>query len=297
MSLDPHIRHAEFALKLITWNLQWGRGIDGRVDMPRVVRTAREIADFDVLCVQEIADNFPGLEGCDDRDQFAELDSLLPGYARIEGYGVDVAGEGPRRRRFGNAIYSRYRVHSARRHALPWPCDAKKHTMPRVAVEATLQAPLGAIRLTTTHLEYYSERQRLAQARRLRELHAEACERIHAARPDNPDANSTFNPTPQTTRAILTGDFNFPPEEPSYGEIQQPIEGAPALRDAWRIVHGHRPHVPTFCVHDHEYSKTPYCCDFIFVSEDLAARVRRIEVDSETQASDHQPVLLELDAT
>ena len=26
-------------MKLITWNLQWGRGIDGRVDLARVVRT------------------------------------------------------------------------------------------------------------------------------------------------------------------------------------------------------------------------------------------------------------------
>ena len=282
-------------LKLITWNLQWGRGLDGRVDLPRIVKTARAIADFDVFCVQEIADNFPGLEGNDERDQFAELGSLLAGYARIQGYGVDVMGEDGKRRRFGNAIFSRYGVTSARRHALPWPVDAKRATMPRVAVEATLQAPLGAIRVMTTHLEYYSEMQRMAQARRLRELHAEACGRIATPRPENADANATFSPTPQTTRAILTGDFNLPPEEPSYDEIQRPIEGAPGYRDAWRIANGHRPHVPTFCVHDDKHSKTPYCCDFIFVSEDLAARVRRVEVDSDTKDSDHQPVLLELD--
>jgi endonuclease/exonuclease/phosphatase family metal-dependent hydrolase len=254
------------------------------------------MADFDVFCVQEVADNFPDLEGNDDRDQFAELRGLLPGYACIQGYGVDVAGDGGRRRRFGNAIFSRYGITSARRHALPWPPEPRHATMPRMAVEATLQAPLGAIRVATTHLEYYSEAHRLAQARRLRELHAEACGRAAVALPASADANPTFSPAPQTTRAILTGDFNFPPDEPSHDAIQEPLEeGRPAYRDAWAIAHDRRPHVPTFCVHDREYSKDPYCCDFIFVSADLAARVRRVEVDSETQDSDHQPVLLELD--
>jgi hypothetical protein len=28
-------------------------------------------------------------------------------------------------------------------------------------------------------------------------------------------------------------------------------------------------------VHDARYAKTPYCCDFAFVSEDIAPRIRR----------------------
>jgi endonuclease/exonuclease/phosphatase family metal-dependent hydrolase len=48
-------------------------------------------------------------------------------------------------------------------------------------------------------------------------------------------------------------------------------------------------------VHDRTWRDEPYCCDFIYVSEDLAKQVRSIEVDTNTQASDHQPVLLQLD--
>ena len=284
-------------MKLVTWNIQWGRGIDGRVDLARIVETARAFADFDVLCVQEVADNFParGLEGNDDRDQFAGLGKLLPGYTRVQGYGVDLDGEDGRRRRFGNAIFSRYTVLSARRHALPWPADPSVDTMPRVAVEATLEAPMGAIRVTTTHLEYYSDVQRQAQARRLRELHAEACARALRPPPASREGGP-FDPTPQTGLAILVGDFNFPPENRAYEEIQAPLEGGlPRYRDAWPILNGHHPHKPTFCVHSHVYSKTPYCCDFVFVSEPLAGRVRALAVDSATQASDHQPVLVEID--
>jgi endonuclease/exonuclease/phosphatase family metal-dependent hydrolase len=284
-------------LRLITWNIQWGRGIDGRVDLERIVRHARALADFDVLCLQEVADNFPapGLAGNDDRDQFAELARLLPGYTCLQGFGVDMAGGGSRRRRFGNALFSRYGVLSARRHALPWPADPGKSTMPRVAIEATLQAPMGAVRLTTTHLEYFSEVQRRRQAVRLRNLHDEACQR--AAQPAGVTrAGSPFDAIAQTVHAILVGDFNFPPEHAAYGDIQGALAGnGPRYRDAWPLAHGHHPHAPTFCLHSSEYSRTPYCCDFAFVSDSLAERVRSVEVDAATQLSDHQPVLVEID--
>jgi endonuclease/exonuclease/phosphatase family metal-dependent hydrolase len=282
-------------MKLITWNIQWGRGIDGRVDLERIVRTAREMADFDVLCVQEVADNFPDLPGNDDRNQFAELARLLPDFTAIEGIAVDVAGDGARRRRFGNAIYTRNAVSSVRRHALPWPADAAKDTMPRMAIEATLRVAMGALRVTTTHLEYYSEVQRRAQAQRLRHLHDEAC--LRAATPGKQTSDGgPFDATPQAISAILVGDFNFPPENPAYGDIQHSLAaGTPAYRDAWVLTHDRHPHTPTFCVHSGAYSKTPYCCDFVFVSADCARRVHAVEVQSQTQASDHQPILLEFD--
>ena len=282
-------------MRLITWNIQWGRGIDGRVDLARIVAHAKRIADFDVICLQEVADNFPALEGNDETNQFAALAALLPGYTPVEGLGVDVAGSGRRRRRFGNLVFSRLPVLAVRRHGLPWPADPGKESMPRVAIEATLKLPLGPVRLTTTHLEYYSGIQRAAQVQRLRELHDEACDRARLPGPPAGEGGP-FDLAPQTRSAILTADFNFPPQNPAYEEIQKPLASkGPAYRDAWAHVHGRRPHEPTFCVHARLYSRQPYCCDFIYVSEDLAPRIRSIEVDGLTRASDHKPVLLTLD--
>jgi endonuclease/exonuclease/phosphatase family metal-dependent hydrolase len=73
----------EATMKLLSWNIQWGRGMDGRVDLARVVRDLRRSGDFDVICLQEVAVNFPGLPGNDARDQVAELSRLLPGYVPI----------------------------------------------------------------------------------------------------------------------------------------------------------------------------------------------------------------------
>jgi endonuclease/exonuclease/phosphatase family metal-dependent hydrolase len=278
-------------VKLITWNLQWSRGIDGRVDLARIVKTARAIADFDVFCVQEVADNFPALEGNDDRDQFAEYARLLPGFNVVAAPAVDVAGDGPRRRRFGVAIYTRLPVVSSRSHALPWPGDRGKQSMPRTAAEATLQTSSGPVRVTTTHLEYYSEIQRNAQAARLRELNDEAGSRV-SQRGARTHEGGPFDITAQTEAAILTGDFNCKTDSVAYAEIQR---GSLPYRDAWTIANPGEAHTPTFCVHDHSYSKEPYCCDFIFVTDELAPRVRKVTVDSATQDSDHQPVFIEIE--
>ena len=282
------------AMKLITWNIQWGRGLDGRVDLSRIVAHARAMTDFDVLNLQEVAENFPALEGNDEADQFAQLAALLPGYTALPGYGVEVPGQG-RPRRFGNIILTRLPVLFVRRHALPWPADPGKESMPRVAIEATVQCPLGPVRITTTHLEYYSDVMRSAQANRLRDLQDEACAR--ALLPGHPtQEGGPFDLPPQTVSAILTADFNFPPENPSYDAIQQPIAcGGPGYVDAWTLVNGRKAHDPTFCVFDLRYAKRPYCCDFVFVSEDLAPRVRAVRVDTDTKLSDHQPVLMALD--
>ena len=281
-------------MKLVTFNMQWGLGVDGRVDLPRIVAAARAMADFDVLCLQEVADNYPALKGNTGMNQFAALAALLPGFTAIEGIGVDVEGD-ERRRRFGNMIFTRLPVLSVRRHALPWPADPGVSSMPRVAIEATLALPMGPVRVTTTHLEYYSARQRNAQAGRLHALHDEACER--ALRPGKSEAaRGPFDATPQTVSAILSADFNFPPEDAAHDALMAPLPGGgPAYRDAWQVANPREAHPPTFCVHDRTWRDEAYCCDFIYVSEDLASQVRAVEVDTQTQASDHQPVLLHLD--
>ena len=62
--------------------------------------------------------------------------------------------------------------------------------------------------------------------------------------------------------------------------------------DAWQLKHPADPHPPTFCLHGKEHGDAPYCCDHVFVSLDLAPRIAAVRVNLETQASDHQPVIV-----
>jgi endonuclease/exonuclease/phosphatase family metal-dependent hydrolase len=278
-------------MKLITWNVQWALGMDGVCDPRRVVRHAREMADFDILCLQEVADNFPELAANDGGNQFAAFADLLPGYTAIEGAALDIAGKNGRRKRFGNMILSRYPVAQILRYTLPWEADATRN-MPRMLIEVVVLSPLGPLRVMTTHLEYSSDKLRKAQVEAIREIHRSACERESYRREDGP---GTYVRMPGSHSAILTGDFNMKPEDGTKRRISDPFEAeAPALVDTWAAAHPEATHPPSFCLYDQTYGP-PHCCDFIFATEDLIERVQRVEYDVDTKVSDHQPVLIELE--
>lgn len=282
-------------MKLITWNIQWGRGADGQVDLDRVVLHAQRFADFDVLCVQEVSAGHRQLPGCDGSDQFVQLAARLPGYEPVAGVATDVLDSAGQRRRFGNMLFSRLPVRQVFRHLLPWPAENGVMSMQRVAIEATLDTPLGLLRVTTTHLEYYSASQRAAQIDRLRDLHREAVAHARVTRP-GAASDGAFEPMPRAKAAVLVGDFNFKDDDPAYAQLLAPMDpDTPAYRDAWELAHPGIPHEPTVGVHDKEqWPGPPFTCDFVCVSADIADRVRDVRVDAASDASDHQPMLLEL---
>lgn len=275
-------------MKLVTWNTQWCCGTDGVVSPERIVDGARAMCDFDVLCLQEISANYPGLAGNPGHDQPALLRELLPGFQVFFGAAVDEFNADGQRRQFGNLVATRLPVAQVQHHALPWPADGGVRSMPRMVTVVTVKDPaLGPVRVMTTHLEYYSKSQRMAQARALRDLHIQACG--HAAAPPAPsDDGSPFETRLHTANAILCGDFNLGSGDPEYPVL------AERLHDSWRLLHGELPQPPTFRVYDRTYGPEPVACDFVFVSDGLKDRVLRLDIDGITQVSDHQPVAVEL---
>src|SRR5712692_5997086 len=105
-------------IKLITWNIQWGLGCDGIVDLQRIKSVALEMADFDILCLQEVANNFPGLPGSRATDQAKELATLFLDYQAIFGAAVEILVDG-KIHQFGNMIISKLPVLQVFRHLLP----------------------------------------------------------------------------------------------------------------------------------------------------------------------------------
>ncbi len=70
-------------MRLITWNIQYGKGCDGKTDLARIVREAKAMGDADVYCFQEISTNFMKLD--DGAAQDSILAALLPSpYANLQ---------------------------------------------------------------------------------------------------------------------------------------------------------------------------------------------------------------------
>jgi endonuclease/exonuclease/phosphatase family metal-dependent hydrolase len=95
---------------------------------------------------------------------------------------------------------------------------------------------------------------------------------------------------------VITGDFNLEPDDPLHARMGAPFgDGTPPLVDAWEAAHPGVPHPPTFRIYEKERPGQPELhCDFIFVSDGLRPRLKGVMVDTQTQVSDHQPVLLTL---
>jgi endonuclease/exonuclease/phosphatase family metal-dependent hydrolase len=281
-------------MKLLSWNIQWGRGMDGRVDLARILRTIHEAGDFDVICLQEVAVNFPGLPGSRGEDQVAELAAGLPGYTAVYGAATDVPDGRGGRSQFGNAIFSRLPVGQVWRHLLPWPAEPDTPSMQRVLVEMVVNADIGPLRVMTTHLEYYSLRQRQAQIGAIRRLHAEACA-MSGRPPLAEERGGSFEVFARPAEALLCGDMNFPASAPERAQILAPFsDGTAGFRDAWAVLRSGDPHAPTVGIHPVDFVNQPECFDFVFVTEGLASRLKAHGIDAATEASDHQPVWVEL---
>lgn len=279
-------------MRLLTWNIQWGLGIDDRVDLARIAQHARTF-DPDVICLQEVADNMPDLAGNDEADQFAAIAALLPGYQAITGAGVEIFDETGDRRRFGNMILSRLPVRQVLRHQLPWT-GAPGLNMPRMLIEASIAAPVGPVRVMTTHLEYFSAELRVSAVEAIRTAHAAAASREATPRQSG---GGPYTFMPGSRSAILTGDFNMRPHDPTRLRLLEPFaDDAPVFIDAWKARHGETPHPPSFCIADQRYGE-PHCADYVLVTPDLARRVSDVVYDTQTRLSDHQPVLIVIDDT
>lgn len=275
---------------ILTWNVQWGQGCDGRVDLGRVAGVIRAMGGADVICLQEVARFYPDVDG-KGADQVAELSALFPDHAAFFGPAVDRLGfGGAPRRQFGNLILSRLPVLQVFVHPLPRPAEGGIKHMPRAAIEATVAMPWGPLRVVTAHLEYHSARQRAAQIARLRALHSEIT--ANAALPPADPGQGIYAAHLRPASLALCGDLNILPDDPEYAALFMPFsDGAPAIQDAWRTARPGETHQPSCGLHDRkQWPQGGHCRDYFALTPDVAARIDSLECDLATDASDHQPV-------
>lgn len=124
-------------VRVMTWNIHGGVGLDGRRDLRRIVECARR-HDADILALQEVGArrHVPG--AADDFNYLAEELGNHAAESRLV-----TAPDG----HYGHAVISRWSLSGTRLHDI-----SHGRREPRAAIETVVHTPFGRLHLVAAHL-------------------------------------------------------------------------------------------------------------------------------------------------
>ena len=271
------------AVRVATYNIQFGIGLDGRYDLPRIVDA---VAGADVIALQEVTRGFIRNSG---RDMVAEIEELLPDrYCAVHmpadidfGSAVRDGKAVQNRFQFGNMIISRWPLISIRRLLLPRSMRLGTLNLQRGALEAMIDTPAGVIRFYSVHLDHIDPDERHAQ---IAALKAVAMSAARTGVGVSGLGEYGFPELPVTEDLLLLGDFNF---EPDLAEYRAMLSEDGHLVDVTAADSGWSWTLPE------DRSKVKRL-DYGFANPALAERVTEVRVDRDAEGSDHMPVWIEI---
>lgn len=293
-------------MKLVSYNIQYGFGADGRYDLERI---AEVVADADVIALQEVERNWRRT-GEDDQPEI--LGRLMPDHHWVYGPAFDMDASFRhaggrlvnRRRQFGTMLLSRLPIVWSRLHLLPMRRMVEPLNTQNPALECMIRTPWGPVRFFSLHLAHVGAEERLEQIDFLLARHR----RVGleggpwSGEDDEPHRDWTQGEAePEAPlAAILMGDFNCEPGSAEYRRIvgDQPYHAGARYLDGFvdaAVAAGHgadafHTHVRT--VGGHVQNRR---LDYCFIGAPIANRVRSFGVDNDVIASDHYPVFVDID--
>ncbi|BCM22256.1 endonuclease/exonuclease/phosphatase family protein [Mesorhizobium sp. J8] len=286
-------------MKIVTYNIQYGIGLDGKYDVGRIADAVR---GADVIALQEVTRNNPR-NG--DRDMVAEIGEALPDYFAAYGsnFEVNIGSRLENGRaistsfQLGNMVLSKTPIHLSRNLLLPRSRSLETMNFQRGALEALIETPLGFIRFYSTHLDHRSPVERQSQIRFLRQrLLNYALE--GGGLSGIPEIGLPDLPYPEAF--IVMGDFNMLPGSPEYVELAgrpdhefgMPLTADLAVDIAQRLAVAD---LVTWVDPERPADKSRHkCIDYIFTSASLAKSLERLWSDRDAIGSDHLPLWAEL---
>ncbi len=284
-------------MRILSYNIQYGRGIDDRYDLGRA---CERIRGADIACLQEVEQHW---QRSGDVDQPAEIARLLPEYYSVYGSSFDVDasyrdGSGRivnRRRRHGNLILSRWPILSTRTYNLPKQHYHDRFNMQMSCVEAVITTGSRDLRVYSYHAGYLESPERQAQvaafAERFGRAPAEGGAWSGKTDIDGFDWGHDEPAPPMPASAVVCGDFNSNPRSPEFALLLE-LTG---LVDCWAVADPDKANSPTRKrAHGDDWHSRGKI-DHILVTPDLVDAIAGVAIDDECAASDHKPVELVLD--
>ena len=302
-------------MKVVTYNIRYGLGLDNRYDLARIANAVR---GADIIALQEVERLWRRSGMADQPEQLGEL--LRDYYwTYCPSFDVDASTRGTvgavvnRRRQFGPMLLSKWPILSARVIVLPLLETVELLNLRRGAVEGIIATPAGVLRVYSLHLSSISSRERLAQIDALFDVFSQGCNSsapITGGTPADPGEAENFRrmdwsngePTPPAPEhALFMGDFNCLAESEEYirfaGQID-PVYGrglhSDELVDSWSVAK-EKIGEPTSWWPDPP-DRAPgraLRLDYCFVSAGLAGKISRAWVDTDADGSDHRPYWVE----
>ena len=226
-------------MKLVTYNIRFGLGIDQQIDLGRIAETVR---DADIICLQEV-ERFWKRSGMSDQPEILgrHLKDFHWVYCPV--FDVDASerkSDGTvvnRRRQFGPMLLSRWPIRASRIISLPKLSTENQFNMDTGGIECVVDTPSGPLRVFSVHLAAVSTQERLLQIDRLLECHRHAQTNGGAwtgdGLLDDPieaqlladlgwSNGEALPPMPKET--IVMGDFNSEPESAEYEQMVGAID-------------------------------------------------------------------------
>lgn len=175
-------------LRVLTYNIHHGRGIDGNLNLPRIAGVIQSV-EPDLVALQEVDQT---VQRSGSVDQPAEL-ARLTGMQVVFGGNITLQGG-----EYGNAVLTRLKVIRSSNHLLPRKDNGEQRGV--LEVELAWPSSETTLRLLATHFDHRrSDAERLASAAMINDRTA-----------SSPDRN-----------ALLAGDLNDLPDSQTLQTLQK----------------------------------------------------------------------------
>jgi endonuclease/exonuclease/phosphatase family metal-dependent hydrolase len=271
-------------LRVINYNIRYGAGLDGVVDLERTADVIRR-SGAQIATIQEVDRHL--LERSDFEDQARRLARMLRWHV-VFGPAIDwdPLEKGEPRRQYGVAILSRFPIRDSENvrlpiHGIPRPPPGEEEVEPWSEPRAVLRALIDVrgvrVNVYTTHLQANSTALRFGDEPSDHEsAQQQRAEQVEAIL-DEIDRVGGLT--------ILAGDLNARPDDPEL----EPLYDA-GLLDAWDVA-GDGPGYTIIGVNDDGEFEAVGRIDYVFVSPEIGVRAAKVPW---TEASDHLPVVADL---
>jgi endonuclease/exonuclease/phosphatase family metal-dependent hydrolase len=277
-------------MRILSWNIQYGKSVSEGSDFIRTLDYIKSLGDFDIICLQEVARHMSDYCTQDQPDQYQLAQGYFSDYQALWGSGFSwpsATANASDRQEFGNLTLIKGPLLDFKIHQLPQPAVTKKWQMHRVAIEACVNSTIGPLSVINTHLAYHDSNEAQVQLEHLQTIEGYRLSHLRHPKAAGPGC---FQEGYLASARILCGDFNFDTNGSHY---QYQIKSG--WIDTWKQVDPDQPQPATCGIFDRvQWPQGGHCRDYFWLSSELAGHPIKAHVDSSTDLSDHQPIMLEI---